>query len=382
MHSDLAHFFCLSSIQMMKSTSKFAHSGARQVKAPEVGFRQIAHPNPPIFEGACMVDYKQSGVDVVKGDQFVDWIGKTQAKQPFEDQIISGVGGFAAIFKLGFSHLKKPCIVSATDGVGTKVKLASQFKVFDSVGQDLVAMCVNDLICCGAQPLFFLDYYASAKLDLDDAKSFLSGVRSSCHQSGCALIGGETAEMPGVYHDKDFDCAGFAIGIVDEDKILGPKRVQIGDIVIGIESSGFHSNGYSLVRKIFEKDLEQYKDQLLKPTILYPEIVLPLIKKDLLNALAHITGGGMENIPRVMPKFTRLRLMDWSWPDLFLEAQDRSGLSRVEMLQTFNCGMGFCLIVKPSLAEEVIAEIAKNGLKAFKIGEIEKSENEEAEVIY
>ena len=329
-----------------------------------------------------MVDYKQSGVDVVKGDQFVDWIGKTQSKQAFQDNIISGVGGFAAIFKLGFSHFKNPCIVSATDGVGTKVKLASHFKVFDSVGQDLVAMCVNDLICCGAQPLFFLDYYASAKLDLEDAKSFLSGVRSSCHQSGCALIGGETAEMPGVYHGKDFDCAGFAIGIVDQDQILGPKRVEFGDVVIGIESSGFHSNGYSLVRKIFENDLDQWKDQLLKPTHLYPEIVLPLVKKNLIHAMAHITGGGMENIPRVMPAKSKLRLMDWAWPEIFIEAQDRSGLSRVEMLQTFNCGMGFCLFVKSKDADLVIAEVAKTGLRAFKVGEVEGSESDEPEVVY
>lgn len=329
-----------------------------------------------------MVDYKQSGVDVVKGDQFVDWISKTQSKQPFQENIISGVGGFAAIFKLGFSHLKKPCIVSATDGVGTKVKLASHFKVFDSVGQDLVAMCVNDLICCGAQPLFFLDYYASAKLELRDAQSFLGGVRASCHQSGCALIGGETAEMPGVYHGNDFDCAGFAIGVVDEEEILGPARVMVGDIVIGIESSGFHSNGYSLVRKIFEHDLDDWKDQLLKPTILYPEIVLPLVKKSLIRAMAHITGGGMENIPRVMPKHTKLNLMDWPWPEMFLEAQDRSGLSRVEMLQTFNCGMGFCLFVEEKNADDVIAEISKAGLKAFRIGEIEKSDREVPEVVY
>ncbi len=334
------------------------------------------------FEGERMVDYKQSGVDVVKGDQFVDWISQTQSKQPFQENIISGVGGFAAIFRLGFSQFKKPCIVSATDGVGTKVKLAAQFQIFDSVGQDLVAMCVNDLICCGAQPLFFLDYYASAKLELADAQSFLSGVRSSCHKSGCALIGGETAEMPGVYHGKDFDCAGFAIGIVDEDEILGPARVAVGNVVIGIESSGFHSNGYSLVRKIFEKDIEQWQEQLLKPTILYPEIVLPLVKKNLVHAMAHITGGGLENIPRVMPKHTKLNLMDWPWPELFLEAQDRSGLSRVEMLQTFNCGMGFCLMVDAKNAELVISEILKSGLKAFRVGEIEKSDNEEAEVIY
>jgi len=328
------------------------------------------------------IDYKQSGVDVVKGDEFVDWISQTQTRQAFEDHILSGVGGFAAIFKLGFSEIKKPCIVSATDGVGTKVKLASQFNTFNTIGQDLVAMCVNDLICCGAKPLFFLDYYASAKLDLAAAQSFLDGVRASCYNSGCALIGGETAEMPGVYHDKDFDCAGFAVGIVDEEKILGAKWVKPGDCVIGIESSGFHSNGYSLVRKIFEKDLEHWQKELLVPTILYPKIVLPLVQNNLIHAMAHITGGGMENIPRVMPKFTRLRLLDWPWSEIFLEAQDRSGLSRVEMLKTFNCGVGFCLIVDAQNLEQVVLKISDLGLRAFKIGEIESSNKEEAEIIY
>ena len=328
------------------------------------------------------IDYQKSGVDVVKGDQFVDWISQSNGVQPFQEQIISGVGGFAAIFKLGFSEMKNPCIVSATDGVGTKVKLASHFKIYDSVGQDLVAMCVNDLICCGAQPLFFLDYYATAKLDLEAAQSFLSGVRASCYHSGCALIGGETAEMPGVYHNKDFDCAGFAIGIVEQDKILGAQCVKLGDQVIGIQSSGFHSNGYSLVRQIFESDLDEWKSELLAPTILYPKIVAPLVKDNLVSAMAHITGGGMENIPRVMPSFTRLRLMDWAWPEIFIEAQERSGLSRVEMLKTFNCGMGFCLIVTPENSERVMAHIETAGLRAFRVGEIESSDQEVAEVIY
>ncbi len=333
-------------------------------------------------KSSLKVDYKQSGVDVVKGDAFVDWISQSSGVQPFQDQIISGVGGFAAIFKLGFSEMKNPCLVSATDGVGTKVKLASHFKIFESIGQDLVAMCVNDLICCGAQPLFFLDYYASSKLDLEDAQSFLHGVRASCHQSGCALIGGETAEMPGVYHNKDFDCAGFAVGIVDQEKILGPDRVQFGDHVIGLESSGFHSNGYSLVRQIFEKDLDRYQKELMAPTILYPKIVAPLVKQNLIHAMAHITGGGMENIPCVMPAYSRLRLMDWAWPEIMIEAQERSGLSRVEMLKTFNCGMGFCLIVAPENSDVVMKKIEATGLRSFKIGEIEKSDQKEAEVFY
>jgi phosphoribosylformylglycinamidine cyclo-ligase len=330
------------------------------------------------------IDYKAAGVDVEAGDAFVDWIQKSgSGRMPHSDKLISGVGGFAAVFRMQFPEIKKPALVASTDGIGTKVKLASQFQTYNTVGQDLVAMCVNDLICCGARPLFFLDYYATGKLDQTAARTFLQSVREACVESDCALIGGETAEMPGVYRDNDFDAAGFSIGIVDEDKMLGPKRVKIGADLIGISSNGFHSNGFSLLRKLFEHDLETWKDRLLRPTHLYPRLVLKLAAEDKLQAVAHITGGGMENIPRVLPEGTRVRLLDWAWPDEFIEVQDRSGLSRVEMLKTFNCGIGLVLIVDPSVSDQVQRTAEAMGYRTFVLGAVEPgTPGREAEIVY
>ncbi len=322
------------------------------------------------------MDYKAAGVDVEAGDQLVEWLKETSPSQfPHKERIVSGIGGFAALFRMGFPEMKKPCLVSSTDGVGTKIKLAAQFKQYDTVGQDLVAMCVNDLVCCGAQPLFFLDYYATGKLELEAAKSFLKGVRDACHASGCALIGGETAEMPGVYHGNDFDAAGFAIGVVDEDRTLGAHRVKIGDRVIGVSSSGFHSNGFSLLRKVFEKDLDAWREELMKPTHLYASLVLDLLKTaglEKLHAVANITGGGTENIPRVMPKGTALPLIDWAWPKPFVTVQDRTGLSRIDMLKTLNCGIGLVLIVADGTQAEIDRAIAKHGMKSYPLGTIQK----------
>lgn len=324
------------------------------------------------------INYKAAGVDVEAGDQLVEWL-KDSAPQnsPHKDKLISGIGGFAAVFRLKFPEMKRPCLVSSTDGIGTKVKLATHFQKYDTVGQDLVAMCVNDLVCCGAEPLFFLDYYASGKLQLDAAKEFLQGVRSACHESGCALIGGETAEMPGVYRDGDFDAAGFSVGIVDEEKILGPQRVQLGDRVIGISSSGFHSNGYSLIRKVFADDLENWRDLLLTPTHLYARFVLKLAREGRLRAVANITGGGMENIPRVMPKGTCLPLIDWSWPEHFKIVQDRTGMSREEMLKTLNCGIGLVLIAHSDEMNAIEACAIEHGFKTFELGKIERNSNTE-----
>jgi phosphoribosylformylglycinamidine cyclo-ligase len=246
-------------------------------------------------------------------------------------------------------------------------------------------MCVNDLVCCGAEPLFFLDYYATGKLELEAAKGFLGGVRKACHDSGCALIGGETAEMPGVYRERDFDAAGFSVGIVDEDSMLGSHRVSIGDRVIGVSSSGFHSNGFSLLRRVFESDLEQWRDVLLAPTHLYANFILGLHRAGRLKAVANITGGGMENIPRVMPKGTCLPLVDWAWPEPFVVVQDRTGMSRIEMLKTLNCGIGMALVVAPDQVTAVETEIARFGYKSYSLGRIEasaKGAEAEAEVIY
>ena len=269
------------------------------------------------------ITYKDAGVDIVAGDALVEWLQKDKSPQPFKENIISGIGGFAALFRAPFKDIKKPVLVSSTDGVGTKVKLAADFRKFEGVGQDLVAMSVNDLICTGGRPLFFLDYYATGKLDLEAAQSFLKGVRYACHASGCALIGGETAEMPGIYHGNDFDAAGFAIGVVDEDEILGAHRVRPGQVAVGVSSSGFHSTGYSLLRRTLQAELEAEKkngggtwvDYLLKPTHLYAKLAQ---KADgLITSVAHITGSGMENIPRVLPTGTRLELIPWSWPEKF-----------------------------------------------------------------
>lgn len=318
------------------------------------------------------VNYKDSGVDVNAGDALVDWLqGSAKKNAPHADKILSGIGGFGALFRFNFPEIEDPCLVSCTDGVGTKVKIAAHFSEYEGVGQDLVAMCLNDMICEGASPLFFLDYYASGKLNLEAAKSFLKGLRKACEDCNCALIGGETAEMPGVYSDNDFDCAGFAVGVVGRKQTLGAHKVSVGDQLIGVSSSGFHSNGYSLLRKVFAKDLDAWKKQLLEPTALYVGLFEKI--KNHVNALAHITGSGIENILRVMPKGTELNLLDWEWPKSFLEVQKRTGLSKSEMLRTLNCGIGLVCFVNPKEAEFVRESISKQGFKSFELGIVEKN---------
>ncbi len=314
------------------------------------------------------IDYKKAGVNVEAGDALVDWLQKSQKKMPHQDRILAGIGGFASLFRIGDLGFKKPCLVTCTDGVGTKVKIAAQFKKFAGIGQDLVGMCVNDLICCGGKPLLFLDYYAVGKLDMDDARAFLESVRKACDQSDCALVGGETAEMPGVYQPGDFDCAGFAVGVVDEEQTLGPHRVQIGDQLIGVSSSGFHSNGYSLLRKVFEKDLELWVDELMKPTALYVQLMADLVRDQLLAAAAHITGGGIDNIPRVLPAGSRAQLKPWKFPEPFLEVQRRTGLSDQALARTLNAGIGFVLVARPQHIRQIKALIEKHQFKSYDLG--------------
>lgn len=318
------------------------------------------------------MDYKSAGVDVEKGDQLVDWIQNTHVKGPLDDKMISGVGGFASIMRFDFPEYKEPCIVSSTDGVGTKLKMAVHFNEYRFIGQDLVAMCVNDLACCGARPLFFLDYYATGKLELEQAQPFLAGVRKACLEVGAQLIGGETAEMPGVYQGRDFDCAGFSVGVVDRSQILGAHQVKEGDVVLGVASSGFHSNGFSLLRKVFEKDLDQWRKELLEPTALYSNLVLELQKQGV-RAVAHITGSGMENIPRVIPEGLSLRLLDWEWPQAFLEVQKRTGMSRRKMLETLNCGIGLVVIAPEASRSALEKIINQHGFKSYSLGFIEKN---------
>ncbi|HMN69747.1 MAG TPA: phosphoribosylformylglycinamidine cyclo-ligase [Bdellovibrionales bacterium] len=317
------------------------------------------------------VDYKQSGVDVEAGDALVDWLKATSPpKWPHQDKLVEGIGGFAALFRADFKEYAEPCLVSCTDGVGTKIKLAVHFESYREVAQDLVAMCVNDMVCSGAKPLFFLDYYASGKLRLPAAKEFLAGVREACLASDCALIGGETAEMPGVYEGNDFDCAGFSVGVVDRARVLGAKRVKAGMKLVGIGSNGFHSNGFSLLRKVFAADLDQWKAELLKPTHLYVRLVQAALNVGGVQAIAHITGGGMNNVPRVLPQGLIARLNPWRVPAPFLEVKRRSGMAWMSMLGTLNCGVGMVWVVEPDRVAAVKEVCRSEGHVAFDLGEV------------
>ncbi len=314
------------------------------------------------------INYRSSGVDVEAGDKLVEWLQSTDSKQIHSENIVGGIGGFASLFRLPLAGMKKPLLVSSTDGVGTKVKLASDFDKLEGVGQDLVAMCVNDLLTTGATPLFFLDYYATGKLDLNQAQAFLKGLKKACAEAKIALVGGETAEMPGIYAGKDFDCAGFSIGLVDEEAVLGSHRVKAGDKVIGISSSGFHSNGYSLLRKVFEKDVEKWIDQLMIPTHLYTDFSFA-VRADV-NALANITGSGSLNVPRVIPESLTWKMKAWEFPPNFLEVQKRTGMSSREMSTTLNCGIGFVAIVNPANSSKVVATAEKMKFKTYDLGEV------------
>jgi phosphoribosylformylglycinamidine cyclo-ligase len=345
-----------------------------------------------------LIDYKKSGVDIQAGDQLVSWLESQQAENPSQNaetqsknalkvqsdipdlkkRVFSGIGGFAALFDGRFSHMNKPLLVSCTDGVGTKVKLASYFEDYSTIGQDLVAMCVNDLICTGGTPLFFLDYFAVGQLKLEAAQSFLKSVKDACDRSHLVLIGGETAEMPGVYQKNDFDCAGFSVGVVDQEKLWGADRVQEGDVVIGLESSGYHSNGYSLIRKVFENEFDQYRKWLMEPTKLYVEAALRFKNEDCIHACAHITGGGIENLPRVLPSHLKAVVKKWPLPDCFLEVQKRANLTDQQMRETFNCGIGLMLIVKAEKAEFVRQELEKLDYKTTHLGHIEKRSTQES----
>lgn len=323
------------------------------------------------------INYKEAGVDIEAGDRLVDWLKTSKKPMPHQERLISGIGGFAAVFKGDFPKMKEPCLVTCTDGVGTKVKLAVQFKNYQGVGQDLVAMSVNDMICSGAEPLFFLDYYATGKLDVNAAQEFLASVRAACEQSNCALIGGETAEMPDVYRDGDFDCAGFAVGVVDRPEMLGPHLVKNGDRILGVSSSGFHSNGYSLVRKVFEKDIEKWSEKLLTPTALYVKLAQNFKTVGGVHAMAHITGGGIWNLPRVLPKGAVAQVKAWPIPDIFLEVEKRAEISRDELLKTLNCGVGLMVIVDPKKFDSLKQVVDQHGFKSLDLGVVEVGSSDE-----
>jgi phosphoribosylformylglycinamidine cyclo-ligase len=301
------------------------------------------------------------------------------------------LGGFGGLFALPDGY-QNPVLVSGTDGVGTKLKLAIQLNRHDSIGIDLVAMCVNDILVQGAEPLFFLDYYATGKLDVDVAETVINGIARGCEQAGAALIGGETAEMPGMYQHGDYDLAGFCVGIVERDRLIDGSKVNVGDVLLGLASSGPHSNGYSLIRKIVERskaDLQQpcgdttLADALLAPTRIYVKPILKLLEKFTINALSHITGGGLlENLPRVLPEHTRAVIDDNSWPrpEVFKWLAAQGNVGPNEMYRTFNCGIGMVLCVGRNDAEAVVAELAGQGERVFSIGRIESSPDAEPSI--
>lgn len=322
------------------------------------------------------INYKKAGVNIEAGDALVDWLSEkpSEAKKRSSDKaVLSGIGGFAALYRAQFRSMKDPCLVTCTDGVGTKVLLAAEFKDWSGVGQDLVAMCVNDLICTGGQPLIFLDYYACGRLNLRHAKAFLQSVRLACEKSDCTLIGGETAEMPGVYQKNHFDCAGFAVGVVDRAKILGADKVKKSDRIVGFASSGFHSNGYSLLRKVFAKDLKKWSSYLLRPTQLYVELHQAMQKKKIdLHALAHITGGGLDNIGRVLPDKYMADLKPWPLPKEFYEVKRRAKLSWSELAVTLNCGIGLIAVVSEKDFNKTLAVAKKLDMIAYDLGTLKK----------
>ncbi|KAA8726030.1 phosphoribosylformylglycinamidine cyclo-ligase [Ewingella americana] len=338
------------------------------------------------------LSYKDAGVDIDAGNALVDRI-KGVVKQTRRPEVMGGLGGFGALCALPQKY-REPVLVSGTDGVGTKLRLAMDLKRHDTIGIDLVAMCVNDLIVQGAEPLFFLDYYATGKLDVDTAASVITGIAEGCKQSGCALVGGETAEMPGMYHGEDYDVAGFCVGVVEKSEIIDGSKVADGDAVIALAASGPHSNGYSLVRKILEvsktnpetTDLagKSLADHLLAPTKIYVKSILKLIEQVEVHGIVHLTGGGFwENIPRVLPDNTQVVIDEasWQWPDVFNWLQTAGNVSRHEMYRTFNCGVGMLVALPAELADEAVALLNDNGEKAWKIGSVKASDSEERVII-
>ena len=325
--------------------------------------------------------YKDSGVDITKGNQLIEKI-KPIAKSTLRQGVLAGLGGFGAMFEIPIDRYKNPVLISGTDGVGTKLMVAEMLNKHDTIGIDLVAMCVNDLIVQGAEPLFFLDYYATGSLNEEVATSVISGIGEGCIQSGCALIGGETAEMPGMYKGEEYDLAGFCVGIVEKNKIIDGSKVSAGDQLIALGSSGPHSNGYSLIRKVLEKSKPSSSqlNSLIEPTKIYVKSILSLIQNLPVHAISHITGGGLlENIPRVLPKHLAANLDQNSWelPQIFKWLQSEGNIDMMEMYRVLNCGVGMVVIVPKALSGEAIKILKSCGENAWLIGEVIDSEGEQ-----
>ena len=326
------------------------------------------------------LSYRDAGVDIDAGDDLVDRI-KPLAKKTMREGVLAGIGGFGALFEVP-KRYKEPVLVSGTDGVGTKLRLAFEWNRHDTIGQDLVAMSVNDILVQGAEPLFFLDYFACGKLTVDTAATVVGGIAKGCELSGCALIGGETAEMPGMYPPGEYDLAGFAVGAVEKSKIITGATIAPGDVVLAIASSGAHSNGYSLVRKIIERAGAKPTDDLggrplgdvvMAPTQIYVKPLLKLIGEINVKGMAHITGGGLvDNVPRVLPENTQavLHRDSWQMPELFRWLQMKGGVADAEMVRVFNCGIGMVVIVSTDQANTAIQSLKAEGLHAWTVGEV------------
>ncbi len=355
-------------------------------------------PNP---SATTLMTYRDAGVDIDAGDALVDRI-KPLAKRTMRPEVLGGIGGFGALFEVPKKY-KDPVLVSGTDGVGTKLKLAFSLDRHDSVGIDLVAMSVNDILVQGAEPLFFLDYFACGRLSVDTAAAVVGGIAKGCEQSGCALIGGETAEMPGMYPDGEYDLAGFAVGAVERDQILDGSRVAAGDVLLGLASSGFHSNGYSLVRKVLAHACGEISsavlnrvsvpgadtplaDLVMAPTRLYVKPMLTALSQHrvAIKAMAHITGGGLVgNVPRVLPESMTAVLEESSWtmPPVMRWLQAQGNIPRDEMHRVFNCGVGMVVVVQSDQAEAVAATLTAQGERVYRIGHIRPRQGNEAQTI-
>jgi len=335
--------------------------------------------------------YRDAGVDIEKGDAFVQAI-KPMVESTFRPEVLTKIGGFAGCVSLNLERYKKPILVSSTDGVGTKLKIAFLMDRHDTVGIDLVAMCVNDIVVSGAKPLFLLDYFAASQLDPEKTMKVVSGIVKGCIEAECSLIGGETAEMPGFYKKGEYDLAGFAVGIVEDSQVIDGSGVTVGDRLIGIASSGLHSNGFSLVRKLvldqlkldLEKRVEEIGvvlgEELLRPTRIYVKAVLNLARDFNIVGIAHITGGGITgNLPRIIPNGCKaiVRKGSWDIPPIFSFLQEMGNISEEEMLRTFNNGIGMILIVRSKEVDDIIARLRSFGEKAFIIGEVGRTEREQ-----
>jgi phosphoribosylaminoimidazole synthetase len=332
--------------------------------------------------------YKEAGVDTKEGERAVSLM-KPHVKKTFNENVLTGLGGFGSLFRLDVKGMEEPILVSGTDGVGTKLKLAFLMDKHDTVGQDCVAMCVNDILCQGAKPLFFLDYIATGKVKAEKIADIVKGIADGCVQAGCALVGGETAEMPDFYSDGEYDMAGFAVGVVDRKKMVDGSKIKEGNAVIGISSSGIHSNGYSLVRKLFfdklgmstEDQVEELGttlgEALITPTKIYAKACNAVFEKSDVNGIVHITGGGFyENIPRIIPEGLGVRIQFGSWqmPPIFQYIQKMGNIEREEMFSTFNMGIGMMMIVEAGRKEEILSALESAGEKAAVIGEIVKGQ--------